>query len=100
MLLEGMGQALKYSAQHERANCDHDMGPTPSTDAKSAFTRLPWIYWTQFYLALPEEERVSLPDDIGPYVDALVGHALKKNWRIPRSARGGCRPSTCGEPRG
>ena len=35
-------------------------------------------YSAQFYLALPEEERVSLPDDIGPCVDAPVGHALKE----------------------
>ena len=30
------------------------------------------------YLAMPHEERASLPDDIGPYVDALVVHALGK----------------------
>jgi hypothetical protein len=29
------------------------------------------------YLAMSEQERLSLPDDIGPYVDALVAHALR-----------------------
>src|SRR5262249_32947202 len=28
------------------------------------------------YLAMSEQERVSLPDEIGPYVDYIVAHAL------------------------
>jgi hypothetical protein len=34
------------------------------------------------YLAMSEQERLSLPDDIGRYVDALVAHALSRSGEL------------------